>query len=361
MEVKSFLNIYKGKRVFVTGHTGFKGSWFVKILSMAGAEIVGYSLDPITNPNLYSVLEIENLCKNSIIADIRDRERLTKEIIDFQPNFIFHLAAQPIVLTSYEIPSETFDVNVVGTANVLEAVKKMNKPDTNTIIITTDKVYENLEKDYAYKEEDRLGGYDPYSASKAAAEIVVSSFRYSFFNPKDFENHRNKVVSVRAGNVIGGGDWALDRLVPDIARALSQNQPIMVRNPNSIRPWQHVIEPLMGYLYAGYLLSEESFVDSINFGPMPNDTLSVDEMVRLALNIWGSGEYNCPKLENQPHEAGLLKLNIERALSLGWKPKWNAQKALMRSLQWYSQYYKSSSNKELIDLTINQIQEYLND
>ncbi len=352
------LEIYRGKKVFVTGHTGFKGSWLVKLLSMVGADVMGYSLEPNTMPNLFSVFGIDSLCK-SIIGDIRDKENLTKYILDFQPDFVFHLAAQPIVLTSYEEPSYTFDVNVIGTANVLEAVKKLNKPNVNTIIITTDKVYENIEKDYAYKETDRLGGYDPYSASKAAAEIVVSSFRSSFFNPKDFNVHKNKVVSVRAGNVIGGGDWAKDRLVPDIIRALSSKEQIMVRNSNSIRPWQHVLEPLWGYLYVGKLMDEGSFIEgAINFGPYDNDTLKVGDMVSLAIEIWGDGEYNCPNLNNKPHEANLLKLNIEKAISLGWCPRWNAKEALNKSLEWYKTYYQNPS--QINDITIKQIEDYFN-
>lgn len=352
------LEMYRGKKVFVTGHTGFKGSWLVKLLSMVGADVMGYSLEPNTMPNLFSVFGIDSLCK-SIIGDIRDKENLTKYILEFKPDFVFHLAAQPIVLTSYEEPSYTFDVNVIGTANVLEAVKKLNKPNVNTIIITTDKVYENIEKDYAYKETDRLGGYDPYSASKASAEIVVSSFRSSFFNPKDFDKHKNKVISVRAGNVIGGGDWAKDRLVPDIVRALNSKEQIVVRNPNSIRPWQHVLEPLCGYLYVGKLMNEGNFIEgAINFGPYDNDTLKVGDMVSLAIEIWGDGEYNCPNLNNKPHEANLLKLNIEKAISLGWYPRWNAKEALSKSLEWYKTYYQTPS--QINDITIKQIEDYFN-
>lgn len=352
------LEIYRGKKVFVTGHTGFKGSWLVKLLSMVGADVMGYSLEPNTIPNLFSVFGIDSLCK-SIIGDIRDKENLTKYILEFKPDFVFHLAAQPIVLTSYEEPSYTFDVNVIGTSNLLEAVKKLNKPNVNTIIITTDKVYENIEKDYAYKETDRLGGYDPYSASKAASEIVVSSFRSSFFNPKDFDKHKNKVVSVRAGNVIGGGDWAKDRLVPDIIRALSSKEQIVVRNPNSIRPWQHVLEPLCGYLHVGKLMNEGNLIEgAINFGPYDNDTLKVGDMVILAIEIWGNGEYNCPNINNKPHEANLLKLNIEKAISLGWHPRWNAKEALSKSLEWYKTYYQNPS--QINDITIKQIEDYFN-
>lgn len=356
----SYLDIYKEKKVFITGHTGFKGSWIVKILSLLGAEIHGYSLSPNTNPSLFEVLDIGNLCKKSIIADIRDRDRLIKEILEFKPDYIFHLAAQPIVRTSYEIPSETFDINAIGVSNLLESVKILNKPNTFTLVITTDKVYENIEKDYAYKEEDRLGGYDPYSASKACAEIIISSFRHSFFNPKDFDKHRNKIISLRAGNVIGGGDWAKDRLIPDIIRALSENKEIIIRNPNSTRPWQHVLEPLFGYIYSGYLLSkEEVFIDSINFGSNKGDNLRVEDMVKMAIEVWGEGNYINQKLINQPHEANLLKLNIDKANQLGWTPKWDASKALKKSIEWYKEYYNNSNLEYIRNLTNNQINEYL--
>src|SRR5574344_75934 len=350
------IETYKGKRVFITGHSGFKGSWLVKILSMAGADIMGYSLEPNTQPNLYSVLEIDKLCK-SIFADVRDKEKLTQCIVDFQPDFIFHLAAQPIVRASYDEPSYTFDTNVVGSANLLEAVKKLNKPNTNTIIITTDKVYQNLEKDYAYKETDRLGGYDPYSASKACAEIVVSSFRLSFFNPEDLEKHKNRIVSVRAGNVIGGGDWAQARLIPDIARALSKGEDVVIRNPNAIRPWQHVFEPLAGYIFAGYLMSQNKLNSgAVNFGPFPKDTLTVKEMAQKAIDIWQQGKLSFPTLQNQPHEANLLKLDISKALSLGWTPCWSASEALEKSLQWYKAFY--GGKEDMIAFSEKQIKEY---
>jgi len=350
------LEIYKGKRVFLTGHSGFKGSWLVKMLSMAGAHIMGYSLEPNTQPNLYSVLEIDNLC-HSIFADIRDKEKLTQCIKDFEPDFIFHLAAQPIVRASYDAPAYTFDTNVIGTANVLEAVQRMNKPNTNTIIITTDKVYQNLEKDYAYKEDDRLGGYDPYSASKACAEIVVSSFRSSFFNASELKKHSNRIVSVRAGNVIGGGDWAKDRLIPDIARALSKKEDVIIRNPSAIRPWQHVFEPLSGYIYVGALMQRGELNEgSVNFGPYPQDTLTVRQMAQMAIEIWNNGNLVFPQLKEQPHEANLLKLDINKALSLGWKPRWNAKQALQASLLWYKAYYEGK--EDMIALSEKQLQEY---
>ncbi|MDR0971473.1 MAG: CDP-glucose 4,6-dehydratase [Bacteroidales bacterium] len=348
---------YKGKKVFLTGHTGFKGAYLTKILSLLGAEVMGYSLKPNTNPNLYSILNIKDLCC-SIIADVRQKEVLKKHIMDFRPDFIFHLAAQPLVLDSYKEPAYTFDVNVIGTANLLEAVRDMNKPNCNTLIVTTDKVYKNEEKNYAYKETDLLGGYDPYSASKAATEILINSFRSSFFNPKEKEKHNNnKVVSLRAGNVIGGGDWAENRLIPDIVRAIHQNIEIEVRNPEAIRPWQHVFEPLYGYLFAGKFMEEEKlFEEAINFGPYQKDTLKVKDIVEMAILIWGEGKYRIIPQNNALHEANNLQLDINRAISLGWKPLWDAKTAIENTIIWYKTYY--SNEAEIENLTTNQICQY---
>ncbi|HYJ64637.1 MAG TPA: CDP-glucose 4,6-dehydratase, partial [Parafilimonas sp.] len=273
-------------------------------------------------------------------ADIRDKERLQKEIATFQPDYIFHLAAQPLVRRSYEIPAETFDINVVGTANVLEAVINLKKK-CNVIIITTDKVYENKEDNsILYKEEDMLGGYDPYSTSKACVELVASSSRNSFFNLKNFDAHQKAITTVRAGNVIGGGDWNKDRIIPDIIRSLKNNQPIEVRNPNAVRPWQHVLEPLSGYLLLGGVLNDDvqKFSKPYNFGPLPNDHLSVKDLVEDAVKIWGSGKWKDISNLNEPHEAGYLKLSIERAQKeLNWQPKLNAQQAIEWSINWYKQ------------------------
>ncbi|QEC65960.1 CDP-glucose 4,6-dehydratase [Panacibacter ginsenosidivorans] len=347
---------YKDKNVFVTGHTGFKGSWLIAWLHLLGANIKGYALEPEYENCLYNSLKPLNIAE-SIIADIRNKEKLTKEILSFQPDFIFHLAAQPLVRRSYEIPAETFDVNVVGTANVLEALRSLQKKCT-AIIITTDKVYENKEADILYNEDDRLGGYDPYSASKACTEIVVSSFRNSFFNTNKLDVHGKAVASVRAGNVIGGGDWSKDRIIPDIVKALVQNKPIEVRNPHGVRPWQHVLEPLGCYLLLGALLYENatSFSHAYNFGPYPEDHLTVKELVELSIKIWGSGEWKDISDHNQPHEAGLLKLDITKAIKeLNWKPKLNAAKAI----EWTINWYKQSSDKQG-DFTFQQINDYLN-
>lgn len=332
-------NLYRGKKVFLTGHTGFKGTWLLAWLYQLGAVVKGYALAPDNEQDLYNLIDGDSFCK-STIADIRDKRQLHDELIDFQPDFVFHLAAQPLVRLSYQTPTETFEVNTLGTAYVLDAVRSLGKPCV-VVIITTDKVYENKEWNYPYREVDTLGGYDPYSASKAAAEIVVSSYRNSFFNPKDYDTHRKAIASARAGNVIGGGDWAKDRIIPDIIRALQINKPINVRNPNAVRPWQHVLEPLSGYLLLGAKLFEKptEYASAWNFGPYAEDNLKVEELVQTAISIWGEGNYEIPALTNQPHEAGLLMLDISKTINeLGWKPKWNAKKAIENTIKAYQSY-----------------------
>ncbi len=330
-----FKNSYAGKKVFVTGHTGFKGSWLITWLHQLGAKVKGYALAPGNDQELYSLLKGNELCE-SVINDIRDEAALTQEIRSFAPDFIFHLAAQSLVRVSYELPAETFDINVRGTIHLLEAVRVLDNPCT-VIIITTDKVYQNLESDHAYKEDDALGGYDPYSASKAAAEIVVSSYRNSFFNPSEFKKHKKNIATARAGNVIGGGDMAKDRIIPDIARAMEKNVPITVRNPASTRPWQHVLEPLSGYLLLGSKLKDNSnLAGAWNFGPDETDVLNVEELVKIALKSWGKGNYEIAKLQEQPHEAGQLRLNISKAKQqLDWKPRLVSGEAISLAIDWY--------------------------
>jgi CDP-glucose 4,6-dehydratase len=351
--------VYKGKKVFLTGHTGFKGSWLVKIFNMLGAEVRGYALAPENDLNLYSVIDGDTLCE-SVIADLRNREKLAAAVTSFQPDFIFHLAAQPLVRLSYQIPSETFEVNAIGTANVLDAMRLLNKP-CNAVLITTDKVYHNNETDYAYQETDRLGGYDPYSASKACTELVIDSYRNSFFNTKTYATHQKALAVGRAGNVIGGGDWSQDRLIPDIVKALADNREIEIRNPNSVRPWQHVLEPLFGYLLLGAKLAQEPQVYSkaYNFGPEVNDAFPVGKMVELAIKSWGGGSYFTNIDTSQPHEAGLLKLDIGKAKAeLNWKPIFNAYKAVEYTIDWYKSFYADKG--EAGAYTGKQIQEFLN-
>lgn len=343
-------SLYKNKKVFLTGHTGFKGSWMLAWLHELGAIVKGYSLAPENPFDLYNSINGDLLCE-SIIADIRDKRKIEDEILSFQPDFIFHLAAQPLVRLSYEIPSETFEVNAIGTANLLGALRKLEK-QCSVVLITTDKVYENLEWHYPYRESDRLGGYDPYSASKACAELVINSYRNSFFNKNDYDKHLKALASARAGNVIGGGDWAKDRIIPDIVRALQKNEIIQVRNPKSIRPWQHVLEPISGYLHLGLKLVENptKYAESWNFGPYAEDNLLVEDLVKKAIEIWGHGEYKTPTLSNQPHEAGLLKLDINKSINeLNWKPKWNAQTAIQNTLNWYFNYLPELSYSQVLN------------
>jgi CDP-glucose 4,6-dehydratase len=330
---------YSGKKVFLTGHTGFKGSWMLKTLFLLGAEIKGYALEPNTKDDLFHLIKGNSIC-NSVIADLRDKKGLEKEILDFQPDFVFHLAAQPLVRLSYDIPAETFEVNVIGTANVLDAVRLL-KNKCDVVLITTDKVYHNNEWIYPYRENDRLGGYDPYSASKACAELLIDSYRNSFFNSKTYSIHKKAIAVARAGNVIGGGDWSKDRLIPDVAKAFAIEKPAVIRNPNSVRPWQHVLEPVVGYLLLGANLSDKplEFSQAYNFGPHLSDALPVEEMLKLTIKSWGKGEYIIESDETQPHEAGLLKLDISKTISeLKWQPKMNAEKAVSMTMDWYSEF-----------------------
>jgi CDP-glucose 4,6-dehydratase len=354
-----FINTYKGKKVFITGHTGFKGSWLLKILSILGSEIKGYAHAPNTENDLYHLINGDQLC-DSVIGELCDPYNLKKAILDFQPDYIFHFAAQPLVRLSYDIPARTFEVNAIGTAYLLDAVREISKP-CNIILITTDKVYHNNEWEYPYRENDRLGGFDPYSASKACAELVIDSYRNSFFNTKDFNNHQKGIAVARAGNVIGGGDWSKDRLIPDIARALGNNEDVVIRNPTSVRPWQHVLEPLGGYLLLGVYLNNEAvkFSQAFNFGPYSEDALSVDKMVKLAIDCWGNGKYTVPQLDKQPHEAGLLKLDISKVTAeLNWKPKFNASKAVDYTISWYREFFKDKSS--INNFTENQIRTFFN-
>ena len=345
---------YAGKKVFLTGHTGFKGAWMLAWLHQLGAQVKGYALAPETEPSLYALLEGDSLCE-SVIADLSERATLEKAVLDFQPDFIFHLAAQPLVRLSYDIPVETFATNTIGTANLLDSVRRLAKPCT-VVLITTDKVYENQEWVYPYRETDRLGGYDPYSASKACAEIVINSYTQSFFNPADYERHRKGVAVGRAGNVIGGGDWAKDRIIPDVVRALSNNESVQVRNPAAVRPWQHVLEPLGGYLLLGarLVLEPQQFGGAWNFGPHLEDALRVADLVGIGLDVWGKGTYETPALTAQPHEAGLLKLDISKAMNeLGWQPKYSAKQSINKTLLWYRALAEGKSAIELVDQDIS--------
>lgn len=350
-EFKSKLlrDIYVGKKVFLTGHTGFKGAWMLYWLHLLGAQVKGFALAPDSEPSLYRLLDGDSLCE-SVIADLNERDTLEQALLRFQPDFIFHLAAQPLVRLSYNIPVETFATNAIGTANLLDAVRRLAKP-CSVVLITTDKVYENQEWVYPYRETDRLGGYDPYSASKACAELVINCYAQSYFNPADFDTHRKSIAVGRAGNVIGGGDWAKDRIVPDIVRALSTDQPVQIRNPAAVRPWQHVLEPLGGYLLLGARLSTEAtaFAGAWNFGPHLQDALPVSALANIAIKAWGSGSYAAPAQSGQPHEAGLLKLDISKAVNeLGWVPRYSADESIRSTIAWYKAWEEGQLAVDLV-------------
>jgi CDP-glucose 4,6-dehydratase len=353
---KSLKEFFSDKKVFITGHTGFKGSWLISILKSFNAIIKGYSLDPFLPKNLYSIVNDDHQLCQSVINDIRDEKKLREEIINFAPDIIFHLAAQPLVRYSYEYPLETFQINTMGTANLLDTCRFLSKKCA-VIVATTDKVYENIGKSYAYKETDSLGGFDPYSSSKAAAEVLINSYYRSFFNLKNIALPQISIASVRSGNVIGGGDWSVDRIIPDIIRALESNQKIKVRNPAAIRPWQHVLDPLIGYLYLAQSLYciPEKFIGAWNFGPFADETFSVIDLVKKAIKIWGKGEYEIISDPQAPHEARILKLNIDKSLNiLKWKPLLNAE----LSIEWTINWYKTPVENQKAN-TLRQIQKYL--
>ena len=324
---------------------------------MMGAHVKGYALAPENDFDLYHVLKGDELCE-SVIADLRDVNALQKAVHDFQPDYVFHLAAQPLVRLSYDKPAETFEVNAIGTANVLDAVRKLDKA-CQIILITTDKVYHNNEWVHPYRENDRLGGYDPYSASKACAEILIDSYRNSFFNTAQYATHKKAIAVARAGNVIGGGDWAKDRLIPDIIKALVKGENIVVRNPDSVRPWQHVLEPLFGYLLLGAKLKETPalFSEAYNFGPDNENALPVSEMVLLAIKAWGSGNFEVVQINGQPHEAGLLKLDISKVTAaLHWKPRMDATQTVEKTILWYKTFH--TSPQDIIAFTEEQIKAF---
>ena len=349
----SLKSIYQGKNVFVTGHTGFKGSWLVCYLKLLGANVKGYALAPNTEPSHFRLFPPN--C-NTTIHDIRDFDFLVKELKNFNPEIIFHLAAQPLVRYSYANPLETYEVNVMGTANLLNAARKLDNCKA-IINITTDKCYENIEQDYAYKESDPMGGFDPYSSSKGCSELVSSSFRNSFFNLEDFgTKHQTLVATARAGNVIGGGDWSEDRLIPDIVRAANNSKEVSIRSPEATRPWQHVLESLTGYIILGekLLSGNKEFACAFNFGPVYEGMLSVEEVITQAKTYWDKIEYKIEP-DNSLHEANLLKLDSSKAMKmLNWRSVWSFEKSIENTIEWYRSYYQS---KEI--LTLSQLEDYI--
>lgn len=344
---------WKGKKVLITGHTGFKGSWLSFWLAKLGVEVCGFSLTPETSPNLFENLKLESKIRSNF-GDIRDLANFEKVISDFQPEIVLHLAAQSLVRRSYREPVETYTTNVTGTINILEAVRKADSVKS-VVIITTDKVYENKEWLWAYRENERLGGFDPYSNSKACAELAVSSYRNSFFAESDC-----LIATARAGNVIGGGDWSEDRLLPDVFRSLIFGEKLEIRNPASIRPWQHVLEPLSGYLKLAEKLynGEKSFAESWNFGSEDSDAKPVGWILEKIKNIWDESVNWEIAQAKQPHEAKLLKLDSTKAKNeLGWLPKLNLDEAINLTAEWYRGF---KDKKDLIELTEKQIDFYEN-
>lgn len=346
---------WKGKKVFLTGHTGFKGSWLSLWLASMGARVTGYALAPNTTPNLFEVLKINSLVDKSHIADIRDLAALQKAMSEAKPDAVIHMAAQPLVRYSYANPVETYATNVMGTVHVLESTRLIDAVRA-TVVVTTDKCYENKEWVWGYRENESMGGYDPYSNSKGCAELVTSAYRQSYFSSS---NSANKVASARAGNVIGGGDWSEDRLIPDAIKAFEANKPLMIRNPLATRPWQHVLEPLSGYLILAQTLYEQdsSFASGWNFGPRDEDNRSVQEVIDLLISGWGeTARWEKEELE-QPHEANLLKLDCSKARAqLGWFPKWNLDVALQKIVEWQKAY---QAKEDMQKISIAQINDYM--
>lgn len=323
----------------MTGHTGFKGSWLCLWLHALGAEIFGYALDPPTEPNLFELARVGELVDSSV-ADVRDLDRLKAEICKAAPEVVIHMAAQPLVRDSYKIPVETYAVNVMGTVHLLEAVRCCQSVRA-VVNVTTDKVYENREWVWGYRENEPFGGYDPYSNSKACSELVTAAYRSSYFNPRDYGKHGVALASARAGNVIGGGDWATDRLIPDVIRAILAGEPVRIRNPHAIRPWQHVLEPLSGYLLLAQRLYEEGarYGEGWNFGPEEKDARPVEWLVSRICTLWGDdASYGIDKGDH-PHEAHYLKLDCSKAgAELGWRPRWSLDAALESIVSWTKTY-----------------------
>lgn len=342
---------WQSKRVFLTGHTGFKGSWLAFWLRQLGAHVTGYALPVPTQPNHFDILHHDIV---SMISDLRQRDKVEEAVKIARPEIIFHLAAQPFVRYSYQHPAETFETNVIGTVNLLEACRKIDSVHA-IVIITTDKCYENKEWVWGYRENDALGGFDPYSASKGCAELVVASYRQAFFPIEKYgKSHHTLIATCRAGNVIGGGDWGMDRLLPDLVKAAAKRDIAQVRNPDAIRPWQHVLEPLHGYLLVGQqlLAGNAEYAEAWNFGPSDDDAISVREIVEHAQHLWPAVRYEiAAQPAEQLHEAHVLKLDCSKARTkLGWKPRWNIQTALTRTLTWYREFYESSMVRTQDDL-----------
>ena len=347
---------WTNKKVLLTGHTGFKGSWLSILLQWLGADVYGYALEPHTTPSLYKLAKIDQLV-SSTIGDVRDYNFLLGKLKEIQPEVIIHMAAQPLVRESYKNPRETYEVNVMGTVNLLDAARQVGGVKV-ILNVTTDKCYENKEWNWGYREYEPMGGYDPYSNSKGCSELVTSSFRSSFFNPRGYHKHGVALASARAGNVIGGGDWSEDRLIPDFVRAIMHGEILKIRSPFAIRPWQHVLEPLTGYLTLCEKLYIEgtSFAEGWNFGPDDSDAKNVEWITNRICALWGNGITYEIDNNPQPHEANYLKLDCSKAkMLLGWHPRWNIETVLQRIVDWNKSFLNDS---DLRKVCISQIEDY---
>ena len=347
-------SFWLGRRVYITGHTGFKGGWLSIWLNQLGARVKGYSKEPPTIPSIYDEANVVELVESEI-GDIRDRAKVIASINEFQPEVVIHMAAQPLVRFSYRSPIETYEVNVMGTAHVLEAAKACESV-RSVVCITTDKCYENKEWLWAYRENDPMGGHDPYSSSKGCAELLISSYRRSFFKESGVG-----LASARAGNVIGGGDWASDRLIPDILRALEKGEPVVIRSPNAIRPWQHVLEPLNGYLMLAERLFNEplDYAGAWNFGPNEDDAMPVSWILNAIIDLWPDSKWCLDPNIDQPHEANYLKLDISKAKGLlGWRPVWSLNETIPNIVRWH----RSWLNGENMQIkTVEEINKFITD
>ena len=358
METMVNQTFWKGKRVLITGHTGFKGSWLSILLNWLGSDISGYALEPNTTPSLYKLSNIDHFVA-STIGDIRDYDFLSETLKNVRPEIIIHMAAQPLVLESYKNPRETYEINVMGTVNLFEAARRVDSVKA-ILNVTTDKCYENKEWLWGYRENEPMGGYDPYSNSKSCSELVTTSFRNAFFNPKNYNEHGVALASARAGNVIGGGDWAADRLIPDFFRAIMNGKKLKIRSPYAIRPWQHVLEPLSGYLTLCERLYNDgpAFAEGWNFGPDDSDAKDVEWITKKICKEWGNGDFYEFDEEPQPHEANYLKLDCSKARArLDWSPRWNIETAIRKIVEW-NKLFLADSDMRMVCL--RQIEEYFN-
>ncbi len=353
-----FNNIYSGKTVLVTGHTGFKGSWLSIWLTILGAKVVGYALEPYSEKGNYKASHLDEHLFADVKSDIRDNDALEATIIKYQPEIIFHLAAQALVRTAYEKPKYTYETNLIGSLNILEAARKFDYIKT-VIMITSDKCYENVEQIWGYKETDRMGGYDPYSSSKGCAELMIASYRNSYFNPKDYYKHGKAIASVRAGNVIGGGDWSDNRLIPDCIKSIETGKDIEIRSPKATRPWEHVLEPLSGYLRVGQKLMEEptEYAQGFNFGPKIECNKTVWEVCDYLVKYYGKGKIIDKSTPNQLHENTLLSLDVTKAYKmLKWEAKLSFYEAIEFTVDWYKEALNSN---DMFNYCVMQIQKHM--